>query len=165
MSGSTNWSKNFYSEDSMSKTNFIGYATLEMLAEVMDVNRPVYASATQNPGKPTKQGIYTCRAEIAVEQPDDRGDVHYCALLLGRYTALIGVPDFDPNKPKVGARQEQVLALVNAWLHSRGFTTREAQISKPDNLRLLDGWFESLHYDKETNIYFLPGVVSVANNG
>ena len=140
----------------MSKTNFIGYATLEQLAEVLDVSRPVYASATQNPGKQTKQGIYTCRAEIAVEQPDDRGDVHYCALLLGRYTALIGVPDFDPNKTKIVARQEQVLALVNAWLRSRGFTVREAQISKPDNLRLLDGWFESLVYDQATSTYTLP---------
>lgn len=140
----------------MPKHNFIGYATLEKLAQVMDVTRPVYATATQNPGKPDRHGMYLCRAEIVVEQPDDRGDVHYCVLLIGRYTVLIHAPYFDSSKGKIVARQAQAFQLVNDFLTGmKGFTVREAQISKPENVRLLEGWFDALVYDKVTEKFHL----------
>ncbi len=133
----------------MARTNFIGYATLEKLADVIDVQRPVYASCVQNPGRMDKYGMYICRAEIVVEQPDERGDVHYCLIPMGRYTVMPHVPEFDLNKPNIIALQRQAFQLVNDWLGDvMGFNVREAQISKPENLRMLEGWFEALVYDK-----------------
>ena len=129
----------------MSHQNFIGYATLEKLADVMNVFLPVYATATQTPGQPGQYGMIVCRAEIVVEQPDGQGDVHYCLIPIGRYTMFDGAPNFDPNKAPIVERQVKWFALIKSWLEDiYGLTIREAQIAKPADLRLLEGCFEGM---------------------
>lgn len=132
----------------MPKTNFFGYVTLEFLRDVLATERPVYASAMQVPGKPDKYRMYSCRADIIIEQPDDRGDVHYCLIPIGRYMVMAGVPDFEEQrKAQVLARQEKVFSLVERWLREAGFAVREARIDRPNNLQMLEGYFENLRYD------------------
>jgi hypothetical protein len=142
----------------MAKTNFIGYATLEFLVDLMEKGKPVYISATLRTEKADEHGLCVYRASIIVEQPDECGDVNYVAMLAGKYLGISGAPEFDAEgKEKVVKRQMKMLELVRGWLTAAGFTLREARIDRPENLSMMYGWLEALKYDRGSDTFSLEG--------
>ncbi len=126
---------------------FIGYQTLEGLAQVLERACPVQASAISVAVSSDGSPIETRQLVVMVSQVA-APIVRYCRFTTG-YVQFMGG---EPWGPDYTARQKACLeayGLVVAWLQEQGFTVEDATVSHPRDMTLVEGTIGFLTYDPE----------------
>lgn len=138
-----------------SNSNYIGYMALEEWARSVDKQKPIYVVTMSE----VREGGATrpARSTLVVmcSQPDPRGDVHYCRIVIAN-ASFIGGQAMEPDYPERVKAQQTAHDLVRAWLKEQGFVVlREALVAMPlQSLSLVDGWPGWLAWDETTkNVY------------
>ncbi len=130
--------------------HFVGFTSLEGLAQVMDRRKPVYATATSEvisvPGAPME----TRALAIVVSQIGGGGVVNMLKFPVGWIQYVNGTPwtrDADARQ----AEAIQVYRHVVAWLREQGFSkVLDALIAVPRDVVMSEGDIRFLQRDEAT---------------
>ena len=128
---------------------FSGYFNLNEWAEWVKANagKPINATLYRHPGTSGQYGDRVDKLVIEVSPTWD-GAAHYCRIPVGSLAYVNNQP-WDADAKQRFARAEGAWQIVADWLREQGFQPRNAQISKPRDLFLVDGHAAFLDYDQE----------------
>ncbi len=129
----------------------IGYPTLELWAQAVNQDEPVYGMLLTEPGRNGLHNFHTDSLVIACFQTGSNHCVHYCRLVVGKLTYIANAPVDDAESIK--DRAEDAWDIVKDWLWVRDFDLREAAIATPVDHRLLEGAADFLAFDKVTGYH------------
>lgn len=144
-------------------TNYIGFSTLEGLAEVLDSTRPVYANVIQENTHNDKHGIRYYEHVVVVAQPGGlNGSAVQNGGIMNYWRMQVAMTQYIANTPLSSDHEQRLAAAKSAWECVRGwlksrYTVHEAIPAFPKALKLLNGDTTLLHYDKEQHTFSLKG--------
>lgn len=130
---------------------FIGFATLEEFARVVNPARPLLAMPLIESGPPSG-GLQTDELLVVCQQVDTEGSVLYCRLKAASLTRCFGEP-FDPDWQERESAWKSLWAAVEAYLKSRGFVLRRATVALPKGYVFLRGRAEGIRFDRVSKTY------------
>ncbi len=131
----------------------LGYPALELWAQAVNKDEPVYGMLLTEPGQTGQRSWRVDSLVIACFQTSANHCVHYCRLLVGRLTMINGSQPFDNNAEERKGRAEDAWDIVKDWLWEQDFDLREAAIATPLDHRLLEGTADFLAFDKENGYH------------
>jgi hypothetical protein len=136
----------------------IGYPTVEALAADLAAGQVVYVLPTAECVDTFAQ-VRTFAHRVWVQAKAGR-DVLYCAVPTGHSQQYPGA-EKDPAAGAADARNRSACDLIGGFLASLGLRPKAALIARPKDLKMLDGDFRGMRYDKATD-RFVPATVGIA---
>lgn len=128
---------------------WIGYGSVEQLAEQIDPGKTVYVKGTTETHASDASGIAIKIFSVRISHLTPEA-VHYVEIRTGRITMHAQGPFSEEDAQKAQARTGDAEQIIMAWLKSKGFNVINAIIAEPKDIKLLNGGAHCMRYDEET---------------
>jgi hypothetical protein len=147
-------------EETVDIGHFVGYADLVDLLTDLLPGQDVYIllSYVTQPTDLIPLEYTRSYLTVSAVNPESPYLIRYWRIRIGEIETMRGAPA-DPNRPegrdRLRARGESAEQIVRDLIKSLGFRVVEALMAIPEKLRLLDGSYRFMRYDRETD-RFVP---------
>lgn len=140
---------------------FIGFSSFEGWLSAIDRQRPVNAICLVDAHLANGHGLYAVEHLVEVSQVTEHGDVYFARTAVDRYDSPDGVAPLF-HEERHADRAPSGWALTQAWLAEQGLQVRQAAVSTPRDLKMLEGSAGFMRFDKDTQRWIRAAAEPVA---